>query len=123
MSSLLKLFFTIVVSMNILPYFLIDNMMYHRSSAYCSSLQFYFQIQTLQLYSRYYYKVGQKLLQSGAALIITKRGKIYYKVGQLFYYKVGQDLLQSGAGITKWGNVITKRGRYYKVGQLLQSGA
>ena len=75
------------------------------------------------LYSRKCYKAGQKLLQSEAAFGITKRGKIYYKVGQLFYYKVGQDLLQSGAGITKWDNVITKRGRYYKVGQLLQSGA
>ena len=57
--------------------------------------------------SFFYYKVGQNLLQSGAAFLlqsgagfITKWGS-YYKVGQ-FYYKVGQ-LLQSGAIITKWG--------------------
>ena len=67
--------------------------------------------------------MGQNLSQSEAAFVITKRGKIYYKEGQLFYYKVGQDLLQSVAGITKLGKIITKWGRYYKVGQLLQSGA
>ena len=39
------------------------------------------------------------LLQSGARFI-TKWGR-YYKVGQN-YYKVGQ-VLQSGAIITKWG--------------------
>ena len=55
--------------------------------------------------------------------VITKWGKCYYKVGQLFLLqseancvtkwgssfiiKVGQILLQSGAGITKWG-IITK---------------
>ena len=34
---------------------------------------------------------------------------------------MGQSLLQSGAGITKWSNVITSWGKYYKVGELLQS--
>ena len=36
---------------------------------------------------------------------------------------MGQFLLQNGADITKWDNFITKQGRYYKVGQLLQSSA
>ena len=61
--------------------------------------------------------MGKYLLQS--------ESKVYYKVGQLF-------LLQSGANcVTKWGSwlsinvsVITKWGKfYYKVGQVLQSGA
>ena len=57
--------------------------------------------------------MSKYLLQSGAAFVITKWGKLYYKVGQLAiykyfsYYKVGQVLLQSGAGITNWG-IITK---------------
>ena len=39
-----------------------------------------------------YYKLGQPLLQIGAA--ITNWGKLYYKLGQL---------LQIGAVITNWG--------------------
>ena len=35
----------------------------------------------------------------------------------------GAKRLQIGAGITKWGKGITNRGRDYKVGQGLQSGA
>lgn len=37
------------------------------------------------------------------------------------YYKVRLSLSQKGANIKKWGNVITKKGRYYKIGQLFQS--
>ena len=54
----------------------------------------------------HYYKLGQLLLQIGAA--ITNKGKRYYKVGHL---------LQIVAKcITNWG-------RYYKLWQLLQIGA
>ena len=52
---------------------------------------------------------GTKKLQSGAAFSNYKVGQNNYKVGQLKNYKAGQK-------ITKWG-------RYYKVGQKLQSGA
>ena len=42
-----------------------------------------------------YYKLGQPLLQIGAA--ITNWGKLYYKLGQL---------LQIGAIITNWGITV-----------------
>ena len=51
----------------------------------------------------FFYKLGQKLLQIGAA--IKNLGNRHYKMRQLF---------QIGAKcITNWG-------RYYKLGQLLQ---
>ena len=61
---------------------------------------------------RFYYKVGQALLQ-------TVTPWMYYKVAQSLlknvvdfsYYKVRQVVLQSREGITKWG-------RYFKTGQL-----
>ena len=53
-----------------------------------------------------YYNVAQVLLQSGVAFRIKKRGKLYYKVGQL---------LKHGVGITKWDDFN------YKFWQLLQS--
>lgn len=34
--------------------------------------------------------------------------------------KLNHSLLQSGVDIKKWGNFITKYGRYYKEEQLLQ---
>ena len=37
-----------------------------------------------------YYKVGQKLLQSGQVIYYKVRQAIYYKVGQLIYSKVRQ---------------------------------
>ena len=43
-----------------------------------------------------YYKLGQPLLQIGAA--ITNWGKLYYKLGQI---------LKIGAIITNWGITIT----------------
>ena len=53
----------------------------------------------------FYYKLGQTLLQIGAAF--TNKSNCYYKIGQL---------LQIGAKCIKnWG-------RYYKLGQLLQIG-
>ena len=53
----------------------------------------------------FYYKLGQTLLQLGAA--ITNKGNRYYKIGQL--------LKIVAKSITNWD-------RYYKLGQLLQIG-
>ena len=50
----------------------------------------------------FYYKLGQVLLQIGAA--ITDEGNRYYKIGYL---------LQIGT------NFFTNWGRYYKLGQFL----
>ena len=52
------------------------------------------------------YKLGQTLLQIGAA--ITNQDNRYYKIGQLL--KIGAKC------ITNWD-------RYYKLGQLLHIGA
>ena len=48
-----------------------------------------------ELHVRFYSKVGQALLQSGATLMYYKVGKVELNVGQV---------LQSGTGIKKWGN-------------------
>ena len=37
-------------------------------------------------------------------------------MGQVIYYKVRQISVESGVDIIKWGNFITKSGRYCKVG-------
>ena len=62
----------------------------------------------------FYYKLGQTLLQIGAALLLQIRASVVTNWGS--YYKLGQALLQNRAAITNWG-------RYYKLGQLLQIGA
>ena len=54
----------------------------------------------------HYYKLGQVLLQIGAA--VTNQGNRYYKIGQLLRIRE--------ISFTNWG-------RYYKLGQLLQIGA
>ena len=62
----------------------------------------------------FYYKLGQTLLQIGAASLlqigaaITNQGNRYHEIEQL---------LQTGA------KFITNCDRYYKLGQLLQIGA
>ena len=58
-----------------------------------------------------YYKLGQTLLQIGAASLLQIRASVITNWGS--YYKLGQPLLQNRAAITNWG-------RYYKLGQLLQ---
>ena len=60
-----------------------------------------------------YYKLGQMVLQIGAAFLLQIGANAYFKLGQLFYYKLGQGLLQIRAVITNWGKV------YYKLGQSL----
>ena len=55
----------------------------------------------------FYYKLGQALLQIGAAQLLQIGASVITNWGR--YYKLGQNLLQIGAGITNWGN-------YYKLG-------
>ena len=62
----------------------------------------------------FYYKLGQTLLQIGAASLLQIRASFITNWG--CYYKLVQPLLQNRAAITNWG-------RYYKLGQLLQIGA
>ena len=69
----------------------------------------------------FYYKLGQTLLQIGAASLLQIRACALTNLGS--YYKVGQPLLQNRAAITNWGKCITNWGRYYKLGKLLQIGA
>ena len=86
----------------------------------------------------------QSLLQTEASItkwsnFITERGRFYKKGPVLLlsratsrYYKMGQELLQIRASnilqneaivITKWGRYYRVGQLYKKVGQVLQSGA
>ena len=60
----------------------------------------------------FYYKLGQMLLQIGAASLLQIRASVVTNWGS--YYKLGQPLLQNRAAITNWGKM------YYKLGQVLQ---
>ena len=60
----------------------------------------------------FYYKLGQTLLQIGAASLLQIRASVATNWGS--YYKLGQPLLQNWAAITNWGNI------YYNLGQVLQ---
>ena len=60
----------------------------------------------------FYYKLGQTLLQIGAASLLQIGTIVVTNWGS--YYQLGQALLQNGAAITNWGKI------YYKLGQLLQ---
>ena len=60
----------------------------------------------------YYYKLGQTLLQIGAASLLQIRASVVTNWGS--YYKLGQPLLQNRAAITNWVKM------YYKLRQLLQ---
>ena len=60
----------------------------------------------------FYYKLGQTLLQIGAASLLQIRASFITNWGR--YYKLGQPLLQNRAAITNWGKI------YYKLGQVLQ---
>ena len=63
----------------------------------------------------FYYKLGQTLLQIGAASLLQIRASFITNWGR--YYKLGQSLLQNRAAITNWGEV------YYKLGQILHTKA
>ena len=60
----------------------------------------------------FYYKLGKKLLQIGAASLLQIRASAV--TNWVSYYKLGQPLLQNRAAITNWGKI------YYKLGQVLQ---
>ena len=67
--------------------------------------------------SKDYYKIGQ-------FHTIKKRGKSYYKVTQVIYCKMGQPLMQSVTAVTAKLEKYYKVGPfYYKVWQILESGA
>ena len=69
----------------------------------------------------FYYKLGQTLLEIGAASLLHIRASLIINWGS--YYKLGQALLQNRAAITNWAKCITNWGRYYELGQLLEYGA
>ena len=60
----------------------------------------------------FYYKLGQTLLQIGAASLLQIRASVVTNWGS--YYKLGQPLLQNRAAITNWGKM------YYKLGKVLR---
>ena len=57
------------------------------------------------------YKLGQMLLQTGAASLLQIVAGVVTNWGS--YYKLGQPLLQIRAAITNWCKM------YYKLGQVL----
>ena len=60
----------------------------------------------------FYYKLGQTLLQIGAASLLQIRESAVTNWGS--YYKLGQPLLQNRAAITNWDKM------HYILGQVLQ---
>ena len=60
----------------------------------------------------FYYKLGQTLLQIGAASLLQIGATVVTNWDS--YYKLGQPLLQNRTAITNWGKM------YYKLGQVLQ---
>ena len=56
----------------------------------------------------FYYKLRRTLLQIGTALLLQIRANVVTNRGS--YYKLGQLLLQNRAGITNWGKM------YYNLG-------
>ena len=57
------------------------------------------------------------MLQIGAVLFYCKLGQTLLQIGAASLLQIGQVLLQIGAAITNYGN------RYYKIGQRLEIGA
>ena len=60
----------------------------------------------------FYYKLGQTLLQIGAASLLQIGASVVTNWSS--YYKSGQRLLQNRAAITNWVKI------YYKLGQVLK---
>ena len=60
----------------------------------------------------FYYKLGQTLLEIGAASLLQVRVSVVINWGS--YYKLGQALLQNRAAITNWDKM------YYKLERVLQ---
>ena len=61
----------------------------------------------------FYYKLGQTLLQIGAASLLQIGASVVTNWSSC--YKLGQPLLQNRVAITNWGS-------HYKLGQLSQIG-
>ena len=68
-----------------------------------------------------YYNVRQVLLQRQAAFLLQSGASGFIKYGK--YYQVKQFLLQVGQVLNNVATFTTKQGRYYKMGQSLQSRA
>ena len=69
----------------------------------------------------FYYKLGQTLLQIGAASLLQIGASVVTNWGS--YYKLEQPLLQNRQLLQIGVKFITNWGRYYKLGQLLKIGA
>ena len=54
----------------------------------------------------FYYKLGQTLLQIGAATLLQIRTSVVTNWGS--YYKLGQPLLQNRAAITNYGKILVQ---------------
>ena len=54
------------------------------------------------------YKLGQTLLQTGAASLLQIGASVVTNWGS--YYKLGLPLLQNRAAITNWGKIYSKLG-------------
>ena len=54
----------------------------------------------------FYYKLGQTLLQFGAASLLQIRANAVTNWGS--YYKLGQPLVQNRAAITNWSKMYYK---------------
>ena len=64
-----------------------------------------------------HYKLGQACVTNWAALF-------YYKLGQTLLQIGAASLLQDGADVvTNWSSITNWSSRYYKIWQLLQPGA
>ena len=61
----------------------------------------------------FYYKLGQTLLQIGAASLLQIRASVATNWGS--YYKLGQPLLQNWAAITNWGKISSNLGRVLQI--------
>ena len=53
----------------------------------------------------FYYKLGQTLLQIGAASLLQIGANVVTNLGS--YYKLGQPLLQNRAALTNWGRTTS----------------
>ena len=61
----------------------------------------------------FYYKLGQTLVQIGAASLLQIRASVVTNWDK--YYKLGQPLLQNGAAIANWGKMFDKLGQVLQI--------
>ena len=65
----------------------------------------------------FYNKLGQTLLQIGAASLLQIATGVITNQGSC--YKLGQPLLQDRAAITNWGKIYYKLGQVLKIGEII----